>query len=224
MAYFPILVQLSRQPVVVFGGGAVAERKVGRLLQAGAEITVVAPQLTKQLAAWAEEKKIKHRRRRYRPGDLSGFILAFAATDDESTNAQIAQEAGEHNILANVADRPQLCSFILPSVLTRGELVVAVSTSGKSPALAKKIREELENYFGPEYEEYLDIMARVRERVRAKITEEARREELFTAILDSDILQWLREGKKTEIDEYLEQVLLGAGLKSAFVFPEGVDS
>lgn len=218
MPYFPLFLQLEGRPVIVLGGGAVAERKVGGLLQAGAQVTVVAPQLTKNLAAWAGARRIKHRRRRYRPGDLTGFILAFAATDDESTNAQIAQEAEEHNLLVNVADRPQLCSFILPSVLSRGDLVVAVSTSGKSPALAKKIREDLEAYFGPEYEEYLQLIARVRKRALAEIPDESRRQNLFQTLFESDLLKWLQEGEQGKAQNFIEQVFKEAAAAG------GVDS
>jgi siroheme synthase-like protein len=206
MQYFPVFLQLAGRPVVVFGGGAVAERKVKSLLQAGAEVTVVAPQLTKNLTAWAHDKRIKHRRRRYRPEDLTGFILVFAATNDEPTNARIAQEAEKLNLWVNVADRPQLCSFILPSVLTRGDLQVAVSTSGKSPALARKIREDLEAYWGPEYEEYLQIMAEVRERALAEIPDESRRMILWETLLSSELLKWLRTGERLKAEAWVEQI------------------
>lgn len=218
MPYFPLFLQLSGRPVVVFGGGAVAERKINSLLAAGAKVTVVAPKLTKNLEALVKENQLQHLHRSYHREDLSGYILVFAATNDELTNAQIAREAGEKGLLVNVADKPELCNFILPSVLARGELLVAVSTSGKSPALAKKIREDLETYFGPEYEEYLQIIAQVRERARAEIPEESRREALFQTLLDSDLLKWLRNGERGKAQLFLEQALNEAAA------PPGVDS
>ncbi len=218
MAYFPVYLQLSGRPVVVFGGGAVAERKIQSLSAAGAEVTVVSPKITKNLEALVKQGRLKHRPRSYRRGDLSGFILAFAATDDEPINARIAQEAAAGGLLVNVADKPELCSFILPSVLTRGDLIVAVSTSGQSPALAKKIRQDLESYFGPEYEEYLQMMARVRERAMKEINEASRREALYRTILDSDLLKWLRSGERGKAQLFIEQALKEA------VAPLGVDS
>lgn len=213
-AYFPLFLQLSGRPVVVFGGGAVAERKVNRLLQAGAEVTVVAPNITKNLAALVKAQRIKHLHRGYRPEDLKGYILAFAATNDELINARIAQEAGVRDILVNVADRPELCSFILPSVLTRGDLILAVSTSGKSPALAKKIREDLEDYFGPEYEIYLQLIAQARERALTEVPDQSRREILFQTLFDSDLLKWLRQGEESKARNFIEQMLKEAATPS----------
>lgn len=191
-----------------------AERKVNRLLQAGAEVTVVAPNVTKNLAALVKAQRIKHLRRGYRPEDLKGYILAFAATNDELINARIAQEAGARDILVNVADRPELCSFILPSVLTRGDLIVAVSTSGRSPALAKKIREDLEDYFGPEYEIYLQLIAQARERALTEVPDQSRREILFQTLFDSDLLKWLRQGERSKAHTFIEQMLKEAATPS----------
>lgn len=218
MAFFPVVLQLEHQPVIVFGGGAVAERKVKSLLDAGAEVTVVAPQLTKNLETWVKSRKIKHRQRAYRRGDLRGFNLVFAATSDEPANARIAREAGEKGLWVNVADRPELCSFILPAVLSRGDLTVAVSTAGKSPALAKKIREDLETLFGAEYGEYLRMIAQARQRARAEIPEQDRREQLLETLLNSDLLKWLRQGELTKAQLFIEEVLKEASA------PPGVDS
>ena len=132
---------------MVVGGGAVAARKVGKLLQAGAEVVVVAPEIRPELADMDAEIQ----NRPYEYGDLEGAQLAFAATDSREVNAAVAREAKEHGIFVNVADRPAEGDFAVPSTLQRGALQVAVSTGGASPALARRIRSELEDGFGPEW-------------------------------------------------------------------------
>jgi precorrin-2 dehydrogenase/sirohydrochlorin ferrochelatase len=132
---------------VVVGGGEVASRKARRLLQSGAEVVVISPEVSPEISA----SKVELRRRPYRGGDLAGAHLAFTATDSREVNAAVAREAGERGVPVNVADRPSEGDFALPSTLRRGRLQVAVSTGGASPALAKRIRGELEDVFGSEW-------------------------------------------------------------------------
>ena len=132
---------------MVVGGGAVASRKVGKLLQAGAEVVVVSPEILPELAGMDVE--IQHRPYEY--GDLEGANLAFTATDSREVNATVAREAKERGIPINVADRPAEGDFAVPATLRRGGLQVAVSTGGASPTLARRIRDELEEAFGPEW-------------------------------------------------------------------------
>jgi precorrin-2 dehydrogenase/sirohydrochlorin ferrochelatase len=134
----------------VIGGGEVAERKVATLLQADGQVTVISPTLTLQLQSWVEERRITAHLRTYQKGDMHGFSLVFAATDDEELHRQTAAEAQEARIFLNVVDRPALCSFIVPALVSRGDLTLAISTSGASPAMAKKIRQELTQQFGPD--------------------------------------------------------------------------
>src|SRR5262245_60372528 len=162
MQYYPIFLDLRAHPCVVIGGGAVAERKVESLLQARARVAVISPTCTPPLRSWAAERVVVLPQRPYHFGDLRGFSVAFAATNDETLHQTIGGEAG---VLLNVVDRPALCSFIVPAVVSRGDLTLAVSTGGASPALAKKIRQALEQQFGPEYDLALRLLARVRERV-----------------------------------------------------------
>ena len=168
MEYYPIFLNLTGRRCLVVGGGPVAERKVDGLLQAGAAVTVVSPRLTKTLDLWAEEKKIHHVARDYRGGDVAGYQIAFVATDDPEVNLSIYAEAQEQGVLVNTADDPAHCDFILPSVLRRGELAVAVATGGSSPALSKAIREELELYFTEDYAILSEIVAEVRRELRAR--------------------------------------------------------
>lgn len=166
MAYYPIFVELKGRRCVVIGGGAVARRKVEGLLRAGANVTVISHTITEQLGILAETGKIGRVARPYRPGDLVGFQFAFVATDDAAVTAAVRREADKLGVLMNAADDPAQCDFILPSVLHRDGLTVAVATGGASPALSKAIRQELELYFTGEYAALARIAAEVRQELR----------------------------------------------------------
>src|SRR5581483_10147284 len=157
MRYYPVLLDLAGRPCVVVGGGAVAEGKVPPLVAAGARVTVIAPALTPALAAQQRAGRFTHLARAYRPGDLAGAFLVIGATGDPEVNRAVHAEATERGALINVVDDPPHCGFILPSVLRRGDLVVAVSTSGSAPALAVRLRERLERELGDEYARFLEL-------------------------------------------------------------------
>lgn len=157
--YYPIFLDLDSKLCVIVGGGAVANRKARKLLQARARVVVVAPEVAPEL----ESVAVEVRRRSYREGDLAGAFLAFAATDRREVNAAVALEARERGVPVNVADRPAEGDFALPSVLRRGPLQVAVSTGGASPTLAGRIRRELEGLFGPEWAGVVEELGRARE-------------------------------------------------------------
>jgi precorrin-2 dehydrogenase/sirohydrochlorin ferrochelatase len=168
MEYYPIFLDLKGRPCLVIGGGPVAERKVEKLLEAGAEVTLISPSITDRLRVWAAAEKICHKARAYHYGDLAPFQLAFVATDDAAVNMSVKREGEERGVWVNVADDPSHCDFILPSVLRRGDLVVAVATGGSSPALSRAIREELERYFTEEYALLSEIVAEVRRELRER--------------------------------------------------------
>jgi precorrin-2 dehydrogenase/sirohydrochlorin ferrochelatase len=168
MSYFPIYLEMTGRRCLVIGGGAVAERKVASLLEAGAEVVVISPEATDNILRWRKEKSVEYVARRYQPGDLAEYEIAFVATDDGDVNAQVFQEARKLGVWVNAADDAAHCDFILPSVLRRGDLTVAVSSGGKSPALARTIREELELYFTDEYALLANLAAEVREELRAR--------------------------------------------------------
>ena len=166
MALYPVFLEIAGRPVVVVGGGTVAEGKVKGLLGAGAEVCVVSPALTAGLAEAARAGEISHRHRVYRDGDLSGFALAFIATGDPRINAAVAAEGRRRRVWVNAADDPAHCDFILPSVVRRGALAVAVSTGGASPAVARAVREELERHLGDDYAALVDVAGDVRRALR----------------------------------------------------------
>jgi uroporphyrin-III C-methyltransferase/precorrin-2 dehydrogenase/sirohydrochlorin ferrochelatase len=170
----PIFIDLSGRPVVVVGGGGVAERKIEALIPTGARITVVSPEVTDTITTRAAEGAITLHRRAYRRGDLAGFRLAYAATSDPEVNQAVREEAETEGVWLNAVDQPALCDFITPATVRRGHLTFAVSTNGRSPGLAKRIREDLEATYGPEYAEIVEEMGEVRDRRRAAVNPPAR--------------------------------------------------
>lgn len=196
MAYYPIFLEMTGRRSVVVGGGPVAERKVEGLLAVGASVTVISPALTPRLEAWAKDGRIRHVGRQYGPGDLAGSELAFVATDDPEVNAVVAKEGRARSVWVNAADDPAHSDFILPSVLRRGQLVVAVATGGASPALSRAIREELEAYFSEDYAVLSEVVAEVRRELR----EQARvpDAEAWRKALDGDLRRLIAEGRREE--------------------------
>jgi siroheme synthase-like protein len=168
LIYYPIFLNLEGKKCVVVGGGEVALRKVRALLDSGAKVVVVSPTLNSGLAQLAEVGTISLISREYEPKDLKDAVIVVAATDIAEVNQKIAKKARKHGFLVNVADRPEASDFIMPSLVRRGDLILAVSTSGASPALAKKIRMRLEQTFGEEYSPLLSLIKEVRQELKAQ--------------------------------------------------------
>ena len=167
MGFYPLLLELEGRPCVVVGGGPVGERKVEGLLAVGAAVTVVSPDVTRALAALAEAGRITLVGRAYRAGDLEGAALVFTALGDPRATAAVAREARERGIWLNAADDPVHCSFILPAVVRRGALTVAVASGGATPALTRALREHLEGVLGPEWATLAELAAEARRELRA---------------------------------------------------------
>lgn len=190
------------------GGGKVAERKVETFLEFGASVTVVAPELTPRLSDLAEEGIIEHAAWTYEPADLDGAFLVVAATDDTQVNKAVFAEARRRGVLVNVVDVPELCTFFVPAMVRRGDLVISVSTSGKSPAMARRIREELESRFGPHYGELAELLGELRDEVKARYSDMAERNQAYVRILDSDVLDLLARGEKDEAVQRARKCIL----------------
>jgi precorrin-2 dehydrogenase/sirohydrochlorin ferrochelatase len=205
--YYPVNLDVRDRDCLVVGGGPVSERKVQTLLECGARITVVAQTATSGLKALASGGRVVLSLRRYQSSDLDGKFLVIGATDDEEVNKRISQDASSRSILCNIADRPEACTFVLPALVRRGDLLIAVSTSNRSPAVAKHVRQTLEREFGPEYAVLLDLMGAV----RSKFMEEGKSPEahkgLFQRLLDEGLLLMIREGRIREVDILLNWVL-----------------
>jgi len=205
MGSYPIVVDMTNRPVLVVGGGAVAERKVEGLLAAGARVTVLAPELTPLLQAWADDDRIRHVGRRYRAGDLAGYRVAFAATDDGAVNADVAREARERSVWLNAADDPDHSDFILPSVLRRGDVVVAVTTGGTSPALARAVREELETHVTEAHALLASVVAEVRRAARQRPNPPDA--EAWRQAIDEGLRRLVAEGRREEATVLLRERL-----------------
>ncbi|MBE3585792.1 MAG: bifunctional precorrin-2 dehydrogenase/sirohydrochlorin ferrochelatase [Thermoanaerobacter sp.] len=201
---YPISLILSQRPCLVVGGGSVAERKVLSLLACGAKVKVVSPSLTPALQDLASKDKINYRRGTFEIADLENMFLVIAATDREEVNHRIATEAMARNMLVNVVDDPPYGNFYVPAVLRRGSLQIAISTDGKSPLIARKIKEELEERYGPEYGILVDLLGEIRHDILNKITDPRKRRELLEAIVDDETLQLLAGG---ELEKAKERVI-----------------
>ena len=200
MRYYPIGLDISGRRCLVIGGGEVGERKAQRLLECGARVSVVGRKLTPALAGLRREGRIEHIPGDYDKGLLEGAFLVIGATDDRAINERIFRDARKRGVLANIVDDPEHCDFILPALCRQGDLVITVATGGKSPALAKKLRKELEEHYGPEYETLLKIMGELRGTIidRGQGSDENRR--IFESLVGSDLLEHIRKGqwKKAE--------------------------
>ncbi len=163
----PILLDVRDRPVVVIGGGEVAERKIAALLDAGARVTVVSSEVTDRVREWSEAGRIRAELRDYRAGDLRGARLAYVATGDAEANRAAREEADAAGVWLNVADEPALCDFFVPAVVRRGDLTIAISTEGASPALAARLRERFERDLGAQYAELVEKLGEIRARCRA---------------------------------------------------------
>ncbi|MFQ6014559.1 MAG: bifunctional precorrin-2 dehydrogenase/sirohydrochlorin ferrochelatase [Anaerolineae bacterium] len=218
MAYYPVFLNLKDQRCVVVGGGVVAERKVLSLLEGDSQVTVISPELTPALQRLTAEGRIRHLPRRYRSGDLAGAALVIAATDQPQVNHQVWQEASQRGLLVNVVDDSVHCNFIVPAVVRQGDLTIAISTGGKSPALAHRLRERLEQTFGPEYARFLDLLGGLRERVMAAYPDDEERRAVWYRLVDSDLLELIRRREEGAVQELVEGLLASRPAE-----PEGSD-
>lgn len=207
MKFYPVFLVLRDRSCLVAGGGDVAERKALSLLEAGADVTVVSPALGAKLAGLARSGKIRHLSRDFQEHDLTGMFLAVAATDSPTVNADVGRLCRKKHILVNVAAPPEEGSFIVPSVVERGDLVIAVSTGGDSPGLAKRIRRELEERYGEEYEWFLARMAALRKRLMDEVADENLRREIVNAVLESDVLYLLKNRATHEADLRIDEIV-----------------
>lgn len=207
---YPMMMDLAGKRCLVVGGGSVAERKVMLLLDCDATVEVVSPTATPRLAALAAAGRIRLRRRPVRPADLRGAFLVVAATDDPEVNREVAAGVRRAGGLVNVVDDPEACSFLVPSVIRRGDLTIAISTGGGSPALAKKLRQRLEQTIGPEYVAFLDVLRALRERARRAIPDPAERQALYRRAVESDLFEQVARGDRAAVAARIEDLLQAA--------------
>ncbi len=200
MKFYPAYLDLRGRSCLIIGGGSVAERKALSLLEAGADITIISPLLSPKLTELSASGKISHRKKKFEEEDLFGAFLVIAAAGFREVNITVARACKERHMLVNVAVPPEESTFIVPSVVERGDLLIAISTSGASPGLSKKVRQELEKIYGPEYGLFLDKLAVIRRRVLNEVVNEQERHQIFQAILDSDAIELFRQGKNRQAE------------------------
>ena len=207
-SFYPILVELQRKKALVVGGGKVAQRKIETLLECGAFVQVVARELTTELEQLRSRRKIEFLGGEFSEAYLEGAFLVFAATDDVLLNRRVSQAAQQRGLLVNAVDQPADCNFIVPSVLARGDLLIAVSTSGKSPAFARKVRVELERHFGEEYGLFLSLMGNLRKEILCLGLSQEENKRAFEELVYSDLLPAIRE-KNWDLASQIIQKVLG---------------
>ncbi len=204
--YYPVLLDLRGRLCTVIGGGTIATGKVQGLLEAGAWVTVIAPALSPTLTALVEAGRVRHLARAYQPGDLAEAFLAVGATDDRSANAAAWQEAGDRHLLFNAVDDVPHCNFIAPSILRQGDLTVAISTSGKAPALAVRLKERLARELGHEYARFLELAGDLRAGLAAQAPDFEERKALWYRLVDSDVIALLRAGDEAAARERIAEI------------------
>ncbi len=196
---FPVFLDLERRKCLVIGNSWCTADKVRGLLNAGADVTVLAPGAPPEIEMLAACGAIRWERRDYRPGDLEGFFLAVSTHEDKRRNEPIWRESLERSILFNAVDDPPRCGFTYPSIHRRGDLAIAISTNGKCPALAVRLRQRLEREIGPEYAELVGLLGDLRDEIAARVPDFGRRKELWYRLVDAGL-----EGAREELHELLE--------------------
>jgi precorrin-2 dehydrogenase/sirohydrochlorin ferrochelatase len=206
MKYYPVCLDVSGRRCVVIGGGEVADRKARRLIDCGAEVLVVSESLSAGLQALKSDGRLSHIQAGYSRDLIEGAFLVIGATDRAEINEAVSRDAKRQGVLVNIVDDPERCNFILPSLHRRGDLMIAVSTGGKSPALAKKLRKEMARQFGPEYETLLRIMGQIRGRIISRGYPPEKNRALFESIIDSDIVGHIRDQRWDRVREVIRNL------------------
>ena len=207
MRYYPVYLDLQGRDVLVVGAGAVGSRKVKTLLQAGARVTVVSPQATAAVRALADEGQLIWHQRPYGATDLAAVCLVFGATDDPELNRRIEADAARQGVWCNLAAQPDRGDFILPSIVARGDLLISISTSGTSPAVARRLRQDLEAYFGEEYAPFLRLMGAIRARLLEREHAPDDHKKAFGQLIDGGLLALVKAGDMEGINALLQSVL-----------------
>jgi len=196
--FYPVFLNLEGKKCIIVGGGEVAERKARRLLDCAARVTVVSRELNEGLRDMEKRGAVEHIASDYDGAFLKGAFLVIGATDDAAVNEAVRRDANRTGVLVNIVDDLEKCDFILPSIMQRGDLQIAVSTGGTSPALARKVRLQLENDYGREYGVYLKVLAELRKKVLMKGLPADDNKKIFEAVVNSNVLALIREGNWDE--------------------------
>lgn len=207
MRFYPLHLDLQQRPVLVVGGGPIAEGKAEQLLTAGAQVTVVSPTLTSRLTALHEQDALAWRVGEFAETDLEGVVLVICATDQATINEAVAAAAAARNLLYNVVDQPALCNFITPALVTRGALQISISTAGGSPSVAQLVKRRIAETIGEEYGALLEITAALRAALKERGVGYTERRDLLNEFVESEVLDLLRRGEHAAAAQRADEVL-----------------
>lgn len=210
--YYPIYIDIEDRNVVIIGGGEVCTRKAETMMKYGARVTIVSPEFTDEIKAWAAAGQLAIRQKNYDDSDLEGANIVIASTDHQSVNEQIAADCRRRRIPVNVVDVTPLCEFIVPAILEKGSVQIAISTGGKSPALARTLKEDLHRFIGPEYAEVNDVLGTLRDGAKSVLPTDVDRKRFFDGIIARGILDMLRDGRRAEAYEAIARACEEAGV------------
>ncbi|UCC56207.1 MAG: uroporphyrinogen-III C-methyltransferase, partial [Gammaproteobacteria bacterium] len=211
MRYLPIFMKLAGRPALVVGGGGVAARKVNLLRRAGAVITVIAPHLCDELAKLEHDENVRFLHREFQDEDVNGVALIIAATDDQSVNQNVSDLAQERHIPVNVVDSPEQCSFIVPSIIDRSPVQIAVSTGGSSPVLARLLRAKLESFIPAAYGRLAALVDEYRQRVKDRFADPVQRRYFWESVLQGRVAELLFADRADEARDALEEAIEDTG-------------
>ena len=204
MDYYPIQLNLKGKQAIIIGGGKVAQRKLAGLLDTGAQITIVSPEITDRIREYCQSGKVIWKQKSFTRDDLEKMFLVIAATNDPETNKAVKRFVSTHQLLLMVDD-PEESDFILPSVMNRGRLTLTVSTSGASPILTKKIKQDLAQQYGPEYQEYVDFLYQCRKWILDEVEDAKMKQQLLTKITEPPFLT--NENRKEAFMKLVHQLI-----------------
>ena len=205
-AYYPVFLNLEGKRCVIIGGGTIAEGKISKLKETGAQVTIISPDATPAIQKMAKKGVVEWTARKYQTGDLEGAFLGIAATDVRQVNQQIFQEAEELGVVLNVVDDAELCAFIAPSIVERGPVTVAISTGGASPALARKLREAIAEAPALEWADLANVLSKARKQIKKRgVAVDPQR---WQCCLTPDLLSLAQAGKDEQVLEQIMSTLL----------------
>jgi siroheme synthase-like protein len=220
--YYPIFIDVEDRSVVIIGGGEVCARKAETMMRYGAKLTIVSPEFTPEIERWAGDGHLTIMRKRYETNDIEDAHIVIASTDDTTVNERVAADARALRIPVNVVDVPRLCEFIVPAIVEKDGIQIAVSTGGKSPAIARTLKEDLNRTVGPEYSEINDLLGSLRDSAKATLPTDTDRKRFFDGIIASGVLNLLREGKRSDAYRRIADACDAAGVAQSDELRKGL--
>ncbi|MEA2166191.1 MAG: precorrin-2 dehydrogenase [Thermoanaerobaculia bacterium] len=221
--YYPIYIDIEDHAVLIVGGGNVCARKAETMMRYGARVTIVSPAITDEIAAWERDGVLAVRRKRYDESDLDGASIVIASTDDPCINARVARDCRRRKIPVNVVDVTHLCEFIVPAIIEKGSVTIAISTGGKSPALGRTLKEELQRTIGPEYAEINDLLGTLRKDAKRVLPTDTDRKRFFDGIIAAGVLDMLRSGSRRSAYETIAGECERAGVPVSAAIRDALD-